>query len=130
MRSASAHPNLTVLVVEDDAVVRQAVHRNLSAAGYQVLVAENPDSACKLLRDCVIHALILDVRLQANRSGLEVLRFARVELQRRELLAIILTGVVLSRDEERAIRREGAYVFYKTVGIQELLQFLDERLAR
>ena len=120
----------TILLVEDDTAVRQSLHRLLKKAGYLILATADPDHACELLNDCAIHALVLDVRLPNNRSGLEVLGRARAQRKTAALLAIILTGVDLSAEEERSIRDHGAHLFRKPANIHELILFLDARLQR
>ena len=120
----------TILLVEDDSAVRQILHRLLNGAGYVIIATGDPDYACDLLNDCVIHALILDVRLPKNRSGLEVLARARALCRTANLPAIVLTGSELSFDEERTISDYDAHLFRKPANIQELIQFLDAHIKK
>ncbi len=77
----------TVLLVEDDELVRKFVHRALAKNGYSVLAAENPSEGlrvCREFRDS-IHLLLTDVvmpgmrgdelaaRIRAERPGVSVL---------------------------------------------------------
>jgi CheY-like chemotaxis protein len=120
----------TVLIVEDEDNVRQSLARYLDAAGYDVLPTGDPDTAFAELRRSSIDALITDVRLADNRSGLEVLEFVHLDEEGRQgPLQIVLTGVVLSPDEEDIIRRYPAYVFYKPYGYAELVQLLNTKLG-
>jgi two-component system, cell cycle sensor histidine kinase and response regulator CckA len=82
-----ALPGETVLVVEDDPGIQNAVRRILDAAGYTVLVATTPMEAMELAADrqTAIHVLLTDIGLLgvtgpqlarllvANRPGLRVL---------------------------------------------------------
>lgn len=77
----------TVIVVDDDAVIRDVVHRVLSSAGYQVVTAANGPEALSLLRDPVMAAdvVLTDIvmpgmsgkalagKIQAVRPGIRVL---------------------------------------------------------
>lgn len=119
----------TVLLVEDEDNVRQSLARYLSAAGYEVLPTGDPDSAFVALRRSSVDAVVTDVRLAKDRSGLEVLEFVRLYEERQDLPVIILTGVTLSPEEEDIIRRYPAHVFYKPHGYGDLVQFLKARLG-
>jgi two-component system cell cycle sensor histidine kinase/response regulator CckA len=77
----------TVLLVEDEDMVRALVHRNLERLGYEVLVARHGEEALELAEQCsgAIDLLLTDVvmpglggpevarRLSATRPGLRVL---------------------------------------------------------
>jgi CheY-like chemotaxis protein len=77
----------TILVVEDEAAVRQAVVRILTSAGYEVLAAATPTEALELAQkhEGSIELLLTDVvlpkltgrelagRIQALRPGIKVL---------------------------------------------------------
>jgi two-component system, OmpR family, phosphate regulon response regulator PhoB len=118
----------TILLVEDDPAVREVLRRAFAAAGYAVIDTDDPDRACEGVQEASVHGLVLDVRLSRSRTGLEVLRFIRTRPRDRDAVAVILTGVTLSADEESVIRRDRAYVFYKPVGTRELVEFFDEHL--
>jgi len=53
----------TVLIVDDDASLRQALERVLVGMGYRVVTAGSPDTAYALLRSEPVDAALLDVRL-------------------------------------------------------------------
>jgi len=59
----------TVLVVDDDASLRQALESVLVGLGYRVLTAGSPDTAYALLGSELVDAALLDVRLPTM-SGL------------------------------------------------------------
>jgi DNA-binding response OmpR family regulator len=65
----------TVLVVEDEAAVRELVQRILELQGYEVLLASNPEEAFELARqfDGPIHALLTDVVMPRG-SGKDLAR--------------------------------------------------------
>jgi two-component system cell cycle sensor histidine kinase/response regulator CckA len=77
----------TILVVEDDPIIRSLVHEILSPVGYNVILAESGDRALRTSEQCAgeIHLLMTDVvlpkmggreiasRLVALRPGIEVL---------------------------------------------------------
>lgn len=120
----------TVLLLDDEASVRESLGRYLQASGYDVLTADNADDAFGILRHSAISAAILDVRLPGDRSGLEVLEFMRLDEDWRELPVIILTGVQLTPGEEDIVRRCRAHVFYKPCRYGELVRHLSQLLRR
>jgi CheY-like chemotaxis protein len=76
-----------------------------------------------------VQAVVLDVRLP-RRSGLDLLEFIRGDNRLRELPVLILTGVVLTREEEAIIARHRAYVFYKPKSYEQLAGYLDRLTSR
>ena len=101
----------TVLVVDDQPEILRTLSRFLGAKGYCVEIATTVSEAIPLLH-AGVRAVVLDVRLPHD-SGLELLEFIRRDDRLCELPVLILTGVVLTREEEAMIARDRAYVFYK-----------------
>src|SRR3954464_14049582 len=66
----------TILVVEDDAATRTFLADNLTADGYELLVAENARDALRILETKVPDLALIDLGLP-DASGFEVLRRVR-----------------------------------------------------
>lgn len=66
----------TILVVDDEAAIRDALRLILEYEGYRVIEAAEGDEALRRLRNVTPHAVLLDVRLPKH-SGLDVLRTLR-----------------------------------------------------
>lgn len=64
-----------ILLVEDDAVLRDLLQRNLEARRHQVCVAEDSQSALTALRTTQFDLVILDINLP-DQTGWEMLRIA------------------------------------------------------
>jgi CheY-like chemotaxis protein len=78
MLTPASGGNETVLVVEDDETVRAAACDMLLDMGYQILQADNPDSALAVLRSGVkIDLLFTDVVMPGNVSTRDMARIAR-----------------------------------------------------
>jgi DNA-binding response OmpR family regulator len=73
---STAEPAATILVVEDDAPTRTFLADNLTADGYELLVAETAGEALRLLETKFPDVAIVDVGLPDG-SGLDVVRRAR-----------------------------------------------------
>jgi DNA-binding response OmpR family regulator len=67
-----------ILIVEDDATVRETLALNLRAEGYEVHSAEDGESALKLFRELQPDLIVLDVMLP-KLDGLTVCRIIRKE---------------------------------------------------
>jgi len=66
----------TILVVEDDSLMSDTIHRVLTREGYRVRVADTGTKAKKILEGSVIHLILLDIRLP-DMSGLDLLAYTR-----------------------------------------------------
>ena len=85
--------------------------------------------AIDVLRSTRIGAVILDVRLPDG-SGLDVLQRLREQPELQSIPAIILTGGVLTEDEELMVARHRAHLFYKPEGFDSIVAFLDQLTGR
>jgi DNA-binding NtrC family response regulator len=79
----------TILVVEDEDIVRDSLTEWLSDSGYDVQAAQEGDEALKLIGEKDFDLVILDLRLP-GKDGLQVLREAR--LRKPQLKGIIITA--------------------------------------
>src|SRR6476619_5004476 len=96
----------TILVAEDDATTRTFLADELSADGYELLVAETATDAVRLLGTKFPDLVILDVGLP-DRSGLEVVRRVRaadgaVDRIDRDTPLLVLSGRCGEVDRVRA----------------------------
>jgi CheY-like chemotaxis protein len=89
-RSASARSGATILVVDDDADVREVTLTSLENFGYRVMTAENgPAALDALVRADQVDLLIVDMAMPGM-SGVELISRARE--RRPELRAMLVTG--------------------------------------
>jgi DNA-binding response OmpR family regulator len=99
----------TVLVIEDEAHIAEALRFLLSRAGWRVAVHADGTTAMDLIRDIAPSALILDVMLP-GRSGYEILEDLRADPVLRDLPVLILTA--RGQERERALAEmKGASLF-------------------
>src|SRR5216117_635566 len=123
MSDASKH----ILLVEEEAPLRQAVAEQLTDRGYQVEQAESGEAAVARLTDFAFDIIITDLRLPGI-DGSAVLE-AAVE-RYPEIIAIVVTGFGTVKDAVEAIKR-GAWDFVsKPFQIDQLLHVLDSALEQ
>jgi DNA-binding NtrC family response regulator len=81
----------TVLVVEDEALIRMCSVSTLEDAGYCVVEAGNSTEALAILaRPNVISVMMTDVQMPGGISGLDLV--ARVLLDRPDIRSIVVSG--------------------------------------
>jgi DNA-binding response OmpR family regulator len=120
----------TVLVVEDALTTRCILEQFFERAGCDVLHAADPDTALMRLRTSPVDAVILDLRLADDRSGLEVLEMMRLEGRFDSVPVVVLTGVAaVDETEAEIIERHRAHLLYKRFGYREVVQRLEKILT-
>ena len=125
---ASIRPRRAVLVVEDAISIRSMLSEFFIGHGYEVLHARHPDVALKRLNTsgASIDAVILDVHLDDNRSGLEVLELIRLDERFVDLTVVILTAhAPLDNSDVEIIQRNRAHLLYKQQGYEHVFKCLD-----
>ncbi len=107
----------SVLLVEDEASIREAYALNLGTKGYQVQTAKSGEEGLSILQKVPVDILVLDM-MMAGLSGLDVLK----EVQRMglDLPVILLTARGTVRDAVEAMRL-GAFDFVmKSIDMEDL----------
>lgn len=116
---------MRVLVVEDDAAVRETLGMVLEAFEHEPILAENGQQAIECLRQSWPDALLLDLTLEGM-TGEEV--FNSIQ----NIFGKVPPTVVLSavqHGEARARHIPGAWFLAKPYTIEELAEILDEAVA-
>jgi CheY-like chemotaxis protein len=118
-----------VMVLDDDATARLIMSRYLGLYGYDTIEAGTVDQAVASLKRDRVDAVILDIGLAEERTGLDVLRALRRLPGLEKLPVIILSGKVLDQAEEVSIARERAHLFQKPESLDVVIEFLDRVLG-
>jgi DNA-binding NtrC family response regulator len=116
-------PKASILVVDDEAEIREGLELLLRSEGYDVALAESAEAALARLEERPFDLLLLDVSLP-DRNGLDLLK----ELRARDpMLAIILITAYGSIDMARAAFKNGAQDYItKPWSNDELLAQIDQ----
>jgi len=88
--------HVRVLVVDDDAAVRQSLSTALGRDGYEVLAAEDGNAALARLVAASVDAIVLDVAMPEP-NGLEVCRRLRARGDRTPILMLTARDLVADR---------------------------------
>jgi DNA-binding NtrC family response regulator len=114
-----------LLLVEDEAPLREALAEHLIDRGYQVEQADSGETAVARLADFAFDIVITDLRLPGI-DGSAVVEAAVARYP--DVIAIVVTGYGTVKDAVEAIKR-GAWDFVaKPFPIDELLHVLDSAL--
>jgi len=91
--------NFSILVVDDEQVVRETVKKILFDEGYEVFVAEDGKSAIEVARNEYFDAALLDIKLP-DIDGIAV--FERIKMFRPNVEAVIMTAFEIKELVNRA----------------------------
>ena len=116
----------TVLIVEDEPIVRESLHDWLSAHGYQVATAENGEQALQIIKQQSFGVVIIDLRLP-DMDGNAVLEKARE--YRPDLKCIIITAYPSEETTLNAMKLGAEDYIVKPFDPQELEDLIRELLG-
>jgi two-component system phosphate regulon response regulator PhoB len=118
-----------VLIVEDEAPIRQMIAFNLTRAGYEVAEAQDCSSARAQIADARPDLLLVDWMLPDS-SGLELTRSLRRDEASRELPIIMLTARAEERDKVSGLEGGADDYITKPFSARELLARINALLRR
>ena len=119
----------TILLVEDDSLLRDAFRLLLEDAGYRIFEAGTVHEALEKIRTTVPDLVLLDLGLP-DAPGLDVARTLRLDERTQDTPIIALTGRV-GADERRECIDAGCTAYLaKPVPAKELLRRLSEYLQQ
>ena len=122
--------DLPVLVVDDDAGVRQLLRRMLEPAGYTVVEAENGRVALERLRDVVPSVVLLDL-MMPEMDGFEFVTEFRRHESWGAIPIVVITAKDLSQEDHERLNGYVQRILQKgTQSRQQLLGEVRELVAR
>ncbi|MBW3553670.1 MAG: response regulator [Gemmatimonadetes bacterium] len=119
----------TILIVEDDELLRDAFKLLLEDAGYQVIEAGTAEAAIRLATERLPALVVLDLGLP-DRPGLDVVRTLRKDPDMADLPVIALTGRVGPAEERECIAAGCDRYLPKPVAPADLLRELPALIRR
>lgn len=117
----------TILLVDDDADVRNVLKMRLDYKGYSVIESETGNQALDLLRSMHPDVLVLDSNLPGI-SGLELLRSLHGDPCMCDVTVIVVTGIDLCL-VKKELQNLGVFAsFAKPFNPGDVLQAIEEAL--
>ena len=120
-------PERHLLLVEDEAPLREATAERLGEHGYRVTEADSGEAARDLLADFAFDAVVTDLRL----PGIDGAAVVELALDRYpEIVAVVVTGYGTVQDAVAAIKRGAADFVMKPFPFDHLLHVLSTALEQ
>jgi len=121
---AEADANRTVLLIDDEEIIREGMRELLQTWGYHVLTAGTILEACTEVRRHagVIDVVVSDLRLANDEDGIQAIERVR-EFYGAPLPALLITGDT-SPEQVKRVHDSGHQVLFKPVRTRELYAVL------
>ena len=116
-----------VLIVDDEAIVRESIRDWLKDAGYQVYTAETGEEALNLIEKQDFGIIVLDVRLP-GKTGIKVL--SEVKQQKPQIKSIVITAYPSAELAAEAMKLGAADYLIKPVNPDDLEKLIHETLQK
>jgi two-component system, sensor histidine kinase len=119
--------NKTVLIVDDDALVRESFQMVLETFGAKVLVCANPDVTFQVLKDVRgrVDVAFVDYQISEAYHGIDLIE--AMHSQWPGIRSVLITGDVRKEVGQRA-KEAAIQVMYKPLRVQKLIEILEEKV--
>lgn len=118
---------VTILVLEDDPVMRESLSEALEDEGYSVVAVGRAMEAVEEARRRTFDLLVTDIRMEGM-DGLEALE--RVKLQQPEVRSLVVTGYASEEDTLRAFRLSAAGYLKKPFALEDFLEMVASLVSQ
>ena len=115
-----------ILVVDDEAIVRESIRDWLQDAGYTVATAEDGREALELIEQRDFSVIVVDLRLPGM-HGIDVIK--QVRTKRPRIKSIIITAYPTDLSREQAQELGGVDYLVKPVFPADLEKLIREAVA-
>ena len=119
--------NKSILIVDDEPIVRESIRDWLEDAGYEVSTAETGEEALEMLKENDFGVLIVDIRLPGI-TGIAVLR--EVKSFKPEIKSIIITAYPSSELITEAKELGAVDYLIKPISPDDLEKLIQQTLLK
>jgi len=116
--------NLTVLVVDDDPVIRKLLEQRLIKENYEVLLAEDGYVGNEILSNTHVDVVLTDLMMPGDIGGIEVLEFAKG--LERNIEVILITAHSSVDTAVEAMKKGASDYLEKPINFTELFLRLEK----
>ena len=117
----------SLLVVEDEETLREALKLNLELEGYEVTTTDNGPAVLKLVKSEYFDLIILDIMLP-DMDGLTVCETIR--MQHNDVPILFLSARNSSADRVEGLKKGGDDYLTKPFNLEELLLRVDKLIVK
>ncbi len=118
-----------ILVVDDQAIIRQLLEISLCGCGRQILLAESGERAVQMARVQRFDLIIVDLMMPGGMDGFETIECLRQDSVDSRCPFMIITAKDQQRERERAAALGVADYLVKPFKLEELFATVDILLA-
>lgn len=115
-----------ILIVDDDAGIRELVDMTLRSDDYQIFQAENGEQAIELAMAEKPDLIIMDIAMPGKMDGLEATRILNDDPETKNCRIIMLTGRGKEADREKSIEAGADDYFAKPFSPLALIKKVEE----
>ncbi len=116
----------SILIVDDEAIVRDSIGDWLRDAGYQITTAETGEEALEIVEKQDFSVMVVDIRLP-GKTGIKVLK--EVKAQRPWIKSIIITAYPSAETEVEAMKLGAVDYLIKPFAPDDLERLIKETLG-
>jgi two-component system cell cycle response regulator len=113
-----------VLIVDDDADIKNSMHEFLTRSGYNSITASSAEEALELIKSNCVNVAITDILL----PGKDGLQLTDLMTQNHDIDVIVMTGYSGEYSYEEAINKGASDLIFKPFRFEELLLRLKKVL--
>jgi CheY-like chemotaxis protein len=116
-----------ILVVEDDAALREMIHDTLTVLGYEVDLAENGEQVLPRLAENLPDLVLLDIQIPIF-DGFSVLKRIRQTPQLAALKVVAVSAFAMRGDDQKALAAGFDAYLTKPIAIADLRKKVQQML--
>jgi two-component system cell cycle response regulator len=113
-----------VLIVDDDAEIKDSIHEFITRSGYNCITASSAEEAVEILKSNHVNVAIADIMLP-GKDGLELTDIMK---QKHDIDVIVMTGYSNEYSYEEVITKGASDLIFKPFRLEELLLRLKKVL--
>ena len=117
-----------ILIVDDQAEVRELVEITLKSDQYQIIQAENGEEAIEIVNKAKPDLILMDIMMHGNIDGLEATRRLKSNPETKDSFIIMLTAKGQKGDYEKGFDSGADDYFVKPFSPLELINKVEEIL--
>jgi CheY-like chemotaxis protein len=120
---------MKILIVDDDAAIRELVDTTLRSDGYHILEAGSGQEAIEITRAEKPDVIIMDIVMPGPMDGFEATRIIKNDPETKGCTVIMLTGKGQEADRKKSLAAGADDYFAKPFSPLALIRKVDEVLG-
>jgi DNA-binding NtrC family response regulator len=117
----------SILIVDDEPIVRESIRDWLKDSGYDVYTAESGEEALSLVEKQEFSIIIIDVRLP-GKTGIKVL--SEIKQQKPQIKSIVITAYPSAELAAEAMKLGAVDYLIKPINPDDLEQLIRDTLTK